>query len=76
MLPVQPGGLHSGDEELRAVGVLTSVGHRQPARAFVLQSEVLVLELVAVDGLPASPSNRNVKPNRVLGKDHFTRLLW
>ena len=62
MLPVQPGGLHSGDEELRAVGVLASIGHGQPAGALVLQSEVLVLELVAVDGLPTSPSNTNVKP--------------
>ena len=54
MLPVQPLGLDSGDEKLGAVGVLASIGHRQPAGALVLQSEVLVLELVPVDGLPAS----------------------
>merc|ERR1711997_347833 len=54
MLPIQPLGLDSGDEELRAVGVLASIGHRQPAGALVLQSEVLVLELVPVDRLSAS----------------------
>ena len=38
------------DEELGAVGVLAGVGHGQPARAVVLQLEVLVGELLAVDG--------------------------
>lgn len=48
---VQPGRLHRADEELRAVGVGTGVGHRQGSGSGVLQGEVLVLELVAVDGL-------------------------
>ena len=30
------------DEELGAIGVLASVGHRQPSGAIVLQFEVLV----------------------------------
>ena len=30
------------DEELGAIGVLASVGHRQPAGSIVLQFEVLV----------------------------------
>ena len=30
------------DKELGAVGVLSSVGHRQPASAIVLQLEVLI----------------------------------
>ena len=30
------------DEELGAIGVLSSVGHRQPASAIVLQLEVLI----------------------------------
>lgn len=47
--PVQPAGLLGGDEELRAVGVLASVSHRHPAGAVVLQLEVLVSELLAVD---------------------------
>ena len=55
MLPIQPRGLDSGDEELRSVGVLAGVGHGQPASSDVLQSEVLVRKLVAVDGLSASP---------------------
>lgn len=48
---IQPRGLHGGDEELGTVGVGTSVGHRHDARAGVPQDEVLILELVAIDGL-------------------------
>jgi len=50
---VQPGGHDGGDEELRAVGVRASVGHRQKERLVVGQLEVLVGELLAVDGLAA-----------------------
>ena len=46
---VEPGGRDSGDEELRAVGVPASVGHGQQSRLGVLQLEVLVGELVAVN---------------------------
>lgn len=40
---------HSSDEELRTVGVRTSIGHGKQALLSVLELEVLVLELVAVD---------------------------
>ncbi len=53
VLPVQPGGLGRAQEELRAVGVGAGVGHGEDPRAGVLQLEVLVGELVAVDGLAA-----------------------
>ena len=49
MASVEPGRLLDGDEELAAVGVLAGVGHRHPAGAVVLQLEVLVSELLAVD---------------------------
>lgn len=42
------------DEELRAVSVGSGVGHGQGAGSSVLQSEVLVLKLVAIDGLSTS----------------------
>ena len=42
MLPVQPGGLHSGDEELRSVGVFPGISHGQPSSTNMLQGEVLV----------------------------------
>lgn len=51
MTVVQPGCLDSGDEELRAVGVGSGVGHAHDSRPGVLEGEVLVLKLVAVDGL-------------------------
>jgi hypothetical protein len=54
VLAVQPGGLHGGEEELRAVGVGARVGHGQQAGAGVLQLEILVGELLAVDGFAAS----------------------
>ena len=49
VLAIEPGRLDGGDEELAAVGVLASVGHGEPARAIVVQLEVLVGELLAVD---------------------------
>jgi len=48
---VQPLGLSSAQEKLRTVGVGSSVSHGQDSRSGVLQLEVLVLELVTVDGL-------------------------
>lgn len=54
MSAVQPGGLNGGDEKLRAVGIGARVGHRQHAGSGVLQDEVLVGELLAVNGLAAS----------------------
>ena len=53
MLSVEPSGLGHGEEELRSVGVGSGVGHGQPALAVVLQLEVLVSKLLAVDGLAA-----------------------
>lgn len=54
VLAIQPLGLDGADEELGAVGVLASVRHGQDTSASVLQGEVLILELGAVDGLAAS----------------------
>jgi len=54
MLAIQPRSLGSADKELRTVGVGSSVGHAEDARAGVLELEVLVLELVAIDGLASS----------------------
>jgi hypothetical protein len=54
VLSVQPGGLGSANEELRAVGVGTSVGHGEDTFTSMLQGEVFVLELVAVDRLSTS----------------------
>lgn len=49
-----PVGVSSADEELGSIGVGASVGHGQTAHACVLQGEVLVSKLVAVDGLAPS----------------------
>jgi len=54
MLAIQPRSLGSANKELRTVGVGSSVGHAEDARAGVLELEVLVLELVAIDGLASS----------------------
>lgn len=54
MLSIEPRGLHSADEELRTVGVGSSIGHGHNAGTSVLQGKVLILELVTVDGLATS----------------------
>jgi len=51
MSAVEPISLSSGDEELGAVGVGASVGHGQKELLVVLQLEVLIGELLAVNGL-------------------------
>ena len=51
MLAVQPRAGDSADEELRPVGVWTSVGHGQNTGTSVLVDEVLVSELSSIDGL-------------------------
>jgi len=54
VLAVQPAGLGGADKELGAVSVGTSVGHGKDTWTSVCQLEVLVLELVTVDGLATS----------------------
>jgi hypothetical protein len=51
---VEPRGDDGGDEELRAVGVGAGVGHGEQTRFVVLQVEVLISELLTVDGLATS----------------------
>ena len=51
---IEPRGDDGGDEELGAVGVLASVGHGKKEGLGVLQREVLVGELLTVDGLATS----------------------
>lgn len=51
---VEPRGDNGGDEELGTVGVGTGVGHGKQTGAVVLQLEVLISELLAIDGLATS----------------------
>lgn len=53
VLPIQPGGHHGADEKLGPVRVPPTVGHRQTSDA-VLQLEVLILELRAIDGVSST----------------------
>ena len=49
MSAIEPGSGDGGDKELTSVRVLSGVRHRQPTGSVMLQSEVLILELVAVN---------------------------
>lgn len=53
MSVIQPGCFHGGDEELGSVGIGTGVRHRQNPETGMLQGEVFIRELVAIDGLTA-----------------------
>lgn len=53
MTIVEPGSFDGCNEELGAVGVGAGIGHRHNTGAGMLQGEVLILKLVAVDGLAA-----------------------
>ena len=54
MPPVQPLRLLGGEEELRPVSVLASIGHGQPASPIMLQLEVLICKLFSVDAAPCN----------------------
>jgi len=51
VLAVQVAGLDGAQEELAAVGVGSCIGHREDSGAGVLQGEVFILELIAIDRL-------------------------
>lgn len=53
VLAVEMGRGDSGNEELRAIGAGTGIGHRQQEGLLVLQLKVLILELLAVYALAA-----------------------
>lgn len=51
MSAIKPWGSHGGDEELRAVRVFTTVGHRESAGLVMLDVEVFVCKSGTVDRL-------------------------
>ena len=53
VLAIQPRGGDGGDEELRSVGILAGISHRQKTRFRVLELKVLICEFVAIDRLSA-----------------------
>jgi hypothetical protein len=69
VLAIQPRGEDSGDEELRSVGVRTSVGHGEKTNLGVLQLEVFVFKLVTVDALSSS----SVSSSEVTSLEHELR---
>ena len=62
VLSIQPLGLGSANEELGAVGVGSSIGHGENSWSRVLQTEILVLKLAAVNRLSSS-SISSCKPS-------------
>jgi hypothetical protein len=63
---IEPAGDGGGDEELGAVGVLAAVGHAHETLAGVLELEVLIRELGAVDRLAARTVALREIPVRLL----------
>lgn len=54
VLTIQPTSLDGGDEELRSIGILTRVGHRQETGTSVAKLEVLICETAAIDRFATS----------------------
>lgn len=54
VLAIKPAGDDSGNEELGAVGIWSGVGHGEKSWLGVLSGEVLISELLTVDGLATS----------------------
>ena len=66
MVSVEPWCCDRGQEELRTSSVWSSVGHGEQERLLVRQSEVLVVELLSVNGL----STRAISIGEVTALDH------
>jgi hypothetical protein len=66
MAAIQPAGDNRSDEELTAVRVLARVGHAEKTFASVLELEVFIGELCAVDGLAAGTVATGEITTRVL----------
>jgi len=69
MSPVQPGSYNGGDEELRSVGIFTSVSHGKEARLGVFELEIFICEFVSVDGFSTS----SVSLGEIPALDHEIR---
>lgn len=54
VLAIEPAGDNGSDEELGAVGIGSGVGHGEKSSLGVLAGEVLIGELLTVDGLATS----------------------
>jgi len=66
VLAIEPAGDDGGDEELGTVGVLSGVGHGKETGLGVAELEVLILELLAIDGLATSA----IMPGEVTTLEH------
>ena len=62
------------DEELSAVGVRSGIGHAKQASLGVLELEVLIWELLAVDWAKSANANRNLESTYLTL--HQCRLPW
>ena len=54
MLSIEPRALDKSDEELRTVGVGTSICHREEVGLVMFKPEIFVFKLVAIDGFTSS----------------------
>lgn len=69
VLPIQPGARDRANEELRSIGVGTSISHGEDTRTGMLVDEVFIRELLAINAL----SSGSVTVGEVAALEHELR---
>ena len=72
MFTIEPGGYSGGDEELRSIGVLSSIGHGKQADFRVFDLEVFIWWVIVSDTTFGENVGIGLRTGELLSVDRFT----